>query len=232
MEDLGDARELARWLVAIAGRSGVRTEAYLTRMDTPLGLRVGNASEVLESIATLKGEGPEDLETLSVLLAARMLVMSGVATAGEAESQVREALTSGRGLEKFAAIVAAQGGDPRIIDDPSLLPMADREAFVRAPRSGIVAAIHAGAVGHAAVVLGAGRDHVDAIIDHGVGIDVVAPEGTAVREGDPVLRIVYRDSNRLDAALHRLDGAVRIDDAVPEGKPLVMEIIRSEEMQR
>ncbi len=130
MEDIADARELARWLVAIAGRSGVRTEAFLTRMDTPLGLRVGNSSEVMESIATLKGEGPKDLEALSVHLAARMLVMSGVATADEAESRIRAALSSGRGLETFAAIITAQGGDARVIDDASLLPMADHESLV------------------------------------------------------------------------------------------------------
>jgi len=229
MADVADARELARWLVAIAGRSGVRTEAYLTRMETPLGLRVGNANEVLESIATLKGEGPEDLETLSVHLAARMLVMSGVASDDDAESRIREALSSGRGVEKFAAIITAQGGDARVIDDPSLLPLADREEFVRASRSGIVSTIHAGSVGHAAVLLGAGRDHVDAVIDHGVGIDVLAPEGTDVKEGDPILRIIYRDTQRLDDALQRLQGAVTIGDTAPVPVPLILETIHSQE---
>lgn len=229
MEDIADARELARWLVGIAARSGVRTEAFLTRMDTPLGLRVGNASEVEESIATLKGQGPADLEALSVHLAARMLVMAGVATADEAETQVRAALTSGRGLEKFAAIIEAQGGDPRVIDDPSLMPMADREYLVPAPRSGYVARIHAGMVGHAAVVLGAGRDHVDAVIDHGVGIDVLAPEGTQVREGDPVLRVIYRDAARLHAARARLSAAVEVADAAPTPTPLILETIHAQE---
>jgi pyrimidine-nucleoside phosphorylase len=229
MADIADARELARWLVAIAGRSGVRTEAYLTRMDTPLGLRVGNSSEVIESIATLKGEGPADLETLSVHLAARMLVMSGVAAEDEAESRIREALTSGRGIEKFAAIITAQGGDARVIDDPSRLPMADQESLVRAPRAGFVSAIHAGMVGHAAVVLGAGRDHVDAVIDHGVGIDVLAPEGTEVREGDPILRVIYRDNQRLADALARLESAVTMADEAPVPVPLIMETIHAQE---
>lgn len=229
MADIADARELARWLVAIAGRSGVRTEAYLTRMDTPLGRRVGNSSEVIESIATLKGEGPEDLEALSVHLAARMLVMAGVATAGDAESRIRDALSSGRGVEKFAAIITAQGGDARVIDDPSLLPMADREALVRAPRDGFVSMIHAGMVGHAAVVLGAGRDHVDAVIDHGVGIDVLAPEGTAVKAGDPVLRIIYRDSQRLADALARLETAVTVADVAPAAVPLILDTIYAQE---
>lgn len=229
MADIEHARELARWLVGIAARSGVRTEAFLTRMETPLGLRVGNSSEVLEAIATLKGEGPADLTSLSVHLAARMLVMSGVAPADAAESLVRAALSSGRGLEKFAAIITAQGGDARVIDDPSLMPMADREAVVRAPRSGFVSRIHAGMVGHAAVVLGAGRDQVDAVIDPGVGIDVLAPEGTEVREGDPVLRVIYRDTQRLADALARLESAVTIADVAPAPVPLILETIHAQE---
>ncbi len=153
-----------------------------------------------------------------------------MAGADEAEGRVREALTSGRGLEKFAAIITAQGGDARVIEDPSLLPMADREAFVRASRSGIVTAIHAGSVGHAAVLLGAGRDHVEAVIDHGVGIDVLAPEGSPVKEGDPVLRIIYRDSQRLEAALARLGSAVQIGDTAPVPVPLIFDTIHSQEM--
>ena len=229
MEDINDARELAQWLVGIAARSGVRTEAFLTRMDTPLGRRVGNANEVAESIATLKGEGPADLEALSVHLAARMLVMAGVAPAAEAESQVRAALTSGRGLEKFAAIIEAQGGDPRVIDDPSRLVMADGEMLLRAPRAGFVSRIHAGMVGRAAVVLGAGRDHVEAVIDHGVGIDVLAPEGTAVQTGDPILRVTYRDAHRLAAALERLTAAVEVADEAPIAAPLILETIHAQE---
>ncbi len=225
MTDLARARELARWLVAIANRSGVRTEALLTRMDTPLGRRVGNASEVLEAIATLKGEGPDDLEALSVTLASRMLVLGGLAPVETAESRVREALTSGRALETFRAIIAAQGGNPRVIDDPSLLALADREAFVRAPRSGVVTRLHAGPIGHAAVALGVGRDRMDAVVDPGVGIDLLVAEGTRVSEGEPVLRIFYREAARLEAALARLRDAVVIADAAEPASPLVIETI-------
>lgn len=229
MERVDDARELAQWLVGIATRSGVRTEAFLTRMDTPLGLKIGNANEVHEAIATLKGQGPADLEALSVHLAARMLVMAGAATEHDAESRIREALTSGRGLQKFADIITAQGGDARVIDEPSLMPMADREAVVAAPRAGFVSRIHAGAVGYAAVVLGAGRDHVEGVIDPGVGIEVLAPEGTEVRAGEPVLRVIYRDSVKLEAALARLASAVDIADVAPASRPLILETIRAQE---
>ncbi len=229
MEDRDDARELAQWLVRIATRSGVRTEAHLSRMDTPLGRRVGNTNEVLEAIATLKGEGPADLEELSVFLAARMLVLAGVAPEAEAESQIRRALTSGRGLETFRAVIIAQGGDPRVIDDPSVMPWAEQEAYVTAQRAGYITKLHAGAIGHAAVVLGAGRDHVDAVIDPGVGIDVLMPEGTAVQAGDAVLRVTWRDSARRDAALARLASAVEVGDQAPASVPLVFETIHGEE---
>jgi pyrimidine-nucleoside phosphorylase len=225
MPDLPRARELARWLVTIATRNGVRTEALLTRMDTPLGRCVGNASEVREAIETLKGSGPADLTELSVVLAARMLVLAGIADDAVAETRVREALTSGRGLETLSRLIDAQGGDPRVVEDPSRLPLADGEVFVRAPRAGVVAGLDAGAIGHAAVVLGAGRDHVDAVIDHGVGIDVLTPVGTPVAADEPVLRICFRDGARRDQALARLATAVVIDDEAPAATPLVLETI-------
>lgn len=218
-----DARALARWLVDIANLNGVRTEAWLTRMDRPLGRQVGNASEVRESIQVLRGEGPDDVEALSVLLAARMLVMAGVASDDDAESRVRAALTSGRGLERFAQIIEAQGGDPRVVDEPSRLEMVETWVDVTASRAGVVHQMDAGAVGHAAVVLGAGRDHVDAVVDLAVGIEVLAPVGTAVAAGDPVLRVWYRDAARRDAAVARLERAIEIHDAPAEAVPLVFE---------
>jgi pyrimidine-nucleoside phosphorylase len=122
-------------------------------------------------------------------------------------------------------MIDAQGGDPRVIEDPSLLPLADGEVLVRAPRAGVVAGLDAGAIGHAAVVLGAGRDHVDAVIDHGVGIDVLAPVGTPVAADEPVLRIWFRDGARRDQALARLATAVVINDEAPAAAPMVLETI-------
>jgi pyrimidine-nucleoside phosphorylase len=218
-----EARALARWLVDIANLNGVRTEAWLTRMDRPLGRHIGNASEVRESIAVLRGEGPADVEALSVLLAARMLVMAGVASDDDAEFRVRTALQSGRGLEMFARIIEAQGGDPRVVDDPTRLEMVASFVDVVASRSGVVHTMDAGAVGHAAVVLGAGRDHVEAVVDLAVGIEVLAPVGTSVAQGDPLLRVWYRDAARRDAAVARLAQAIEIQDAPAADVPLVFE---------
>ncbi len=125
MKTREDARRLAQSLVSIGNASGVRTEALVTRMDAPLGREVGNANEVVESLETLKGNGPPDLEELSVLLAARMLVLARVAPDQDAADRaVRKALASGAGLEAFRRIIERQGGDPAVVDDYSRLPSA------------------------------------------------------------------------------------------------------------
>jgi pyrimidine-nucleoside phosphorylase len=205
------ARELADWLTAIASRHGVRTETHLSAMDAPLGRAVGNANEVIEAIETLKGRGPRDVEDLSVTLAAKMLALARLEPdEAAAEHRVREALDSGEGLERFRAIVAAQGGDVRVVDDYARLPAPARRASWPAPKSGVVQAIDAERVGQAAVVLGAGRDRVDGAIDPGAGIEVTAPIGTSVRAGEPVLICGAADESRLAAGLAQLDGAVTI----------------------
>ena len=226
MKTLDDARSLATWLVGIAERNGVRTEALLTQMDEPLGRAVGNANEVIEAIETLKGRGPKDLEDLSVQLAARMLILAGISReAKDAEARVRKALASGAGLEKFRAVIEAQGGDPRVIDDYRRLPMPLQRTEWPAPRAGFVTALDAELVGRAAVALGAGRDRVDAGIEHAAGIDVVVSIGSEVRAGDPLVVLEYDDPSRLDAARALLANAIAIDDARPAPVPRVLETI-------
>jgi pyrimidine-nucleoside phosphorylase len=226
MKTADDARTLASWLTAIAERSGVRTEALLTAMDAPLGRAVGNATEVIEAIETLKGRGPADVEALSLELAARMLVLAGVAAdEAAAAASVRSALDRGDALEKFRDVIEAQGGDPLVIDDYARLPRHTQEAVWPAPRGGVVARLDAELVGRAAVALGAGRDRADAGIDPGVGIEIAARVGERVERGQPVLRVFCDDSMRVDAAWPLLDGAVEIADAAPAPPPLVLERI-------
>jgi thymidine phosphorylase len=195
-------------------------------MESPLGRAVGNANEVIESIETLKGRGPADLEALSVRLAARMLALSGVASEeSDAEQRVRRALESGAGLEKFREIIAGQGGDPHVIDDYNLLPAARRQTPWTARRGGVVAKLDAELIGRAAVALGAGRDRADAGVDPAVGIDVVAPPGARVAAGDAVLVVSCDDPGRLAAAGALLADAVTIADEAPAAPPLVIDII-------
>jgi pyrimidine-nucleoside phosphorylase len=226
MKTESDARALAMWLAGIAERNGVRTEALLTSMDAPLGRAVGNANEVIEAIETLKGRGPKDLERLSVRLAARMLVLAGVTDDDtEAERRVRAAIADGSGVEKFRAIIEAQGGNPHVIDDYHLLPSAPKRQDWVAPHAGVVTHIDAELVGRAAVQLGAGRDRVDAPVNHAVGIDVVAAVGTHVEKGAPILAVHYEDGQRRTAAFHLLDQAIEIGHAAPQMPPLVIDVI-------
>jgi pyrimidine-nucleoside phosphorylase len=219
------ARRLAELLVRTGNANGVRTEALLTRMDAPLGRAVGNALEVIECIETLKERGPKDLEDLSVALAARMLRLADAAPSlEEAEAKVREALTSGRGLDKLRQIIAQQGGDPHAIDDYGRLPAAPAKALFRADRAGTVTWIDAECVGRATVLLGAGRDRVEDAVDHAVGAVVLAPEGTPVNAGDPLVELHYRDEARLGRALEMLQGAFHIGD-IPKPQPLILEVV-------
>jgi len=225
MKTRDDSRRLAAALVNIGNASDVRTESLITSMDAPLGRMVGNSLEVIESIETLKGRGPADLESLSVLLAARMLIAARVEhdEAG-AERRVRGAIASGAGLEKFRAIVEHQGGDPRVLDDYTRLPSTREREDVIAPRDGHVSRLHAELIGRAAVALGAGRAKLDDEIDPGVGIEVTARVGAEVRKGDPVLRVHHRAGRGLDEALALLRDAIEIG-AAPARQPVIIERI-------
>jgi pyrimidine-nucleoside phosphorylase len=226
MKTRADAHRLARSLVDTGAANGVKTAALVTAMVAPLGRAVGNSLEVSECLETLKGRGPADLEALSVALASRMLLLGGVAAdLVQAEAKVREALSSGRGLEKFRAVISRQGGDPRVVDDYRLLPAAPLRALVRAPRAGYVVGLDAELIGRATMLLGAGRDRVEDTIDHGVGAVVLTPPGSQVSGGEPVLEVHYRDPARLQAALELFDRACAISDAPPPEQPQILETL-------
>jgi pyrimidine-nucleoside phosphorylase len=226
MKTRADAHKLAESLVTIGTANGVETEAFLTDMDAPLGRAVGHSLEVIECVEVLKGEGPDDLRELSLALAAAMLRMGGLChSSGEADAKLRSALGSGRGLEKFREIIANQAGDPRVLDEYDRLPAARRQALLRAPRSGYVGGINSELIGRATLVLGAGRDRVEDHIDHGVGVVLHVRRGDAVREGDPLLEVHYRDESHLRSAWPLLEYAYHFDDAPPDVPPLILDTI-------
>jgi pyrimidine-nucleoside phosphorylase len=227
MKTRDDARRLAESLVSIGEAAGVRTEALLTSMDAPLGRAVGNALEIIECVETLKGNGPPDVESLSVDLAARMLIVSGVEQdPAKAEGRIRKALADGSGVEKLKQIVENQGGDPRAIDDYGRMPGTPDRDLVPAPRNGFVSALKAERIGRAAVVLGAGRDRLDAVIDPAVGLLVTAAPGTAVRAGDPIFEVRHRGGRGLGDARRLLLEAIQIDDRRPPASQLILERVR------
>jgi pyrimidine-nucleoside phosphorylase len=217
-------RALAEALVTIGRAAGVRTQAVITAMNWPIGLAVGNANEVIECIDLLKGDGPPDLLENSLELSERMLVAARVAAdRTDAAALCRKALESGAALERFRAIIERQGGDPRVIEDYSLMPLAPGEHLIRAEASGFVTELDAGLIGRASVALGGGRDTVEDEIDPGVGVMISATVGQAVDMGDPVLRILYRETSRLQEALPLLTEAVRVGERPRPPVPLIID---------
>jgi pyrimidine-nucleoside phosphorylase len=184
MKDLAQARALARAMVAIGKAHGLAVTCELTDMDQPLGRAVGNSLEIAEAIATLEGKGPPDLVQLTRTAGAEMLLRGRKARDKRtAASAIDRALADGRGLAKFRELVAAQGGDVRMVDDPSKLPRAPRVERLVAPRTAYVADIAADAVGIASVHLGAGREKKGDPIDHRTGIVLHAKVGDRVERG-------------------------------------------------
>lgn len=219
MRTLDDARTLAETMVAIGEKMGKKVVALLTDMNQPLGRTVGNALEVRESIDILRGEGPTDTTALTLELARTMLLLGG-----KDPAEAERALKDGRGLERFRQIIEAQGGDPKVVDDPDRLPTATREVVLEAPRDGYVAAIDTTAVGVAGVCLGAGRAKKEDAIDPAVGLTIEARLGDRVAKGQPLVRVHHADRG-VDDALTRLRAAYRVDDAAPTVGPLVIDRI-------
>ncbi len=223
MKDEASARTLAKAMVSAGRLAKVDTEAILTRMDAPLGRTIGNALEVIESIETLKGQGPRDLTELSVLFATRLVLLSGRASSQvDAERRVREALASGAGLDAFRRMIERQGGDPSVIDDPARLALAPGRAYVRSPRAGYLTGLDALLIGRAAAALGAGRATAEDRVDAGVGVKVVAPLGMLVRAGDPIAELIHRDGKGLSEATSLASQAIELGGAPPAPLPLVV----------
>lgn len=214
MKDAPSARLLAETMVGIGAAHGTKVVATLTGMDQPLGVTVGNANEIAESLDVLSGGGPTDVVQLTYSLGADMLMLGGIETDREsALSRLEEAIASGAAMEKFQDVVAAQDGNPDVATDRSLLPSAPGRFELQADEAGYVTHCDARDIGVAAVRLGAGRERKEDEVDHGVGVTVLAKVGDKVDRGDLLAIIDYRDVDRLEAARPLLDRAWKIGDA-------------------
>jgi len=219
MKTLPDARALADSIQRVGTANGLKVVTMITAMDAPLGRAVGNSLEVIEAIETLRGQEPDDLMELCVRQAEAMARLAGVG------ADARAALRSGTALDKFREMVAQQGGDPRVVDDTSLLPLAPDRAQVTAKSAGFVGEMDAEAVGIAAMKLGAGRERAEDVVDPGVGVMVRKKPGEAVAVGDVVFEIYHRAAKGLTRAMELLEGSFTVVDLAPDVGPLVIEVM-------
>jgi pyrimidine-nucleoside phosphorylase len=226
IDDDEQSRELARQLVRIGTSLGMKVSALRTRMDQPLGRYVGNALEVVEILDLLEGNGPDDTRDVALELSAEMLVLGGLhKTREEALAGLRGILDSGLVRERFVKWIEAQHGNPRILDDRSLLPAApDRDTFV-APASGIIGSINTRTIGVAANTLGAGRFKTSDKVDLAVGFEVHAKVGDKVKAGDTLLTIHHRNGKGLGECKRLLARAYTIGDKEARPMELVAERI-------
>ncbi|WP_434642071.1 pyrimidine-nucleoside phosphorylase [Thermoanaerobacterium thermosaccharolyticum] len=222
MKDIESAKKLANLMVEIGNSVGRKTVAHVTNMDEPLGLAIGNSLEVVEAIDVLKGNGSKDLLDVCMVLGADMLTIAGVAKdTDEAKKMLKEALTSGKALDKFKEFISAQGGDARIVDNISLLPQAKYvEAWI-ADEDLYIKDLYALDLGLIAMKLGAGRSTKEDSIDLSVGIMLGGKIGDIVRKGDPIATIYANDRDKLEWALNEIKKFIIITDEYVERPQLI-----------
>ncbi|MEK7388424.1 MAG: thymidine phosphorylase [Elusimicrobiota bacterium] len=226
--DAKSARELARALVKTAKGLGIPSVAVLTAMDEPLGRFVGNALEVRQAVDILRGDRTAaDYRECLLCLGGWMLKLAGVAkTQAAGERMIAQRIDDGSGFELFCRAVKAQGGNEAVVRNPDLLPKAKMSRTVLAPKSGYVSILDARKIGHAAVMLGAGRAFMEAELDYGAGLELLKKVGDRVDKGEPVAILYAADNARLDLGEREYRDALVVASKSPRARPVVLEVIR------
>ena len=229
MKKQADAEYLAELMVETGTRMGKKIVALITDMEQPLGRKIGNSLEVEECIEVLHGGGPADLVELSLELSAWMFVLGGrTKTVNEGRELAAEMIATGRARDTFREVIELQGGEVRVVDDPSLLPHARHTAHLPAKRSGFVTAIRCEQVGVASMTLGGGREKKEDSVDPGVGLVLEKKIGDAVEAGESLCAIHYNSEGKLVPAARLLAQSFEIGDNAPAATPLVLKLIGAE----
>ena len=226
MKTVESGRALAEHMVAIGKTCGRNVTAVLTNMDVPLGHRIGNALEVEEAVEILRGEGCPDLQEVCTVLASNMLMLCHGWDEAYARAQVQEAVSSGRAFAQMKRWVAAQGGDPAVLDDTSKLPQAAIRQEILAPRGGYLSHMDAQKIGEASALLGAGRRTKEDSIDFAAGIVLQKKTGDLVHPGDVLAVLHTNQPDTLPAAEQTFLSALRWADSAPAPQPLILDIVR------
>ena len=222
MKSAADAQALAEIMIELGRRAEREVVCLLTDMDQPLGQAVGNALEVREALATLRGQGPADFQELVLDAAARLLALSDLGLdEPEGRRRAEAAIADGSATAAYERWIRAQGGDP----DEAALPAAPVVREVPAARDGHVVGVGATAVGLAALRLGAGRRTKDDPIDHAVGIRCLRKRGDAVARGEPLAEVHARDERSADAAVAEVAAAYALDATPPSARPLLIDVL-------
>lgn len=225
MKDIKAAEQLAKTMVALGNGVGRNTMAVISDMSQPLGEAIGNALEVKEAIDTLKGEGPEDLTELSLVLGSQMAYLGGVGeNLDDARRLLEENIANGKALEKFRIFVEAQGGNPEVIDNPELLPQAEFKIPVKAEQSGVVSAIDAEELGIAGMLLGAGRETKDSELDLAAGLILHKKIGDSVEKGETLVTI-HSNKQDVQSSVDKILANIEISEAA-EPVQLIHEVIQ------
>jgi pyrimidine-nucleoside phosphorylase len=216
------AQDLARFLVDVCRRTKTHIVVLITDMEQPLGRAIGNALEIKECIEFLRGNGPKDLEAISIALAAHMIRLGGrTRSIDQAMKIAYESVSNGQAAEKLREIIRAQGGDERVVDDPHLLPSARFTENFRSPLTGFVTRCDAKLLGLASNTLGAGRNRVEDVVHPGVGLYLEKKLGDPVKRGDTLCQIHYDDKKRLRDAMPFIQEAFKVDHRRARNRPLI-----------
>ncbi|MBV9761837.1 MAG: thymidine phosphorylase [Acidobacteriaceae bacterium] len=221
-----EARRLAQMMVGIGRRLDKRVQALITDMNQPLGYAVGNALEVMEVSQTLQNAGPSDLTRISLELAARMMLLGKVTkTLDEARELATSKLLDGSGYRKFKDVIAAQGGNPQVLDRFELLPNATGAQEITTARGGYISGIDAELIGQASAMIGAGRNTKEDSIDPAVGVILEVKVGQKIDSGSILCRIYYTSEEHLEEAAELVEGAFRISQQPVDERDLILEVV-------
>jgi pyrimidine-nucleoside phosphorylase len=229
VQTLDDALTLSKLMIELGHDHQCPTVALITAMDRPLGRACGNALEVEEAIQALMGEGPTDLMEVTYALGVEMLMLGGFSGGrGEARATLEKVIRTGAAAEHFRKIIAAQGGDARVVDDPGLLPQAKAVEIYAATRRGFIAAVEPRTIGRAIIDMGGGRSKMEDTVDPSVGLVITAKPGDWVEAGEPLGTIFARDRAGIEVARQALGTAIRIADEAEPPLPLISHRITHE----
>ena len=223
MKTLEDSRALAELMVDIGKRAGKKITALITDMDIPLGRNIGNTLEVVEAIEILNGNGPEDLKEVCIALAANILFLADKGSLTECEKMAQRAISDGSALATFARMVKAQGGDAEWIYHPEKFPTATCSKIVFADREGFISHVDTEGYGTSALLLGAGRNTKEDVIDMTAGIRLLAKTGDFVKQGAPIAELFTSREETLASAEKKLLASTFIESKQPEKKPLILD---------